>query len=581
MNNSNNNIFLAIILSFAILIGFQHFYGKPQAVRSGQTAGQQVPVALQQDREKGAIQAQRVSHDRAEILKETPRIAISTPQLSGSINLKGAKFDDLLLTRYRETADKEDRPITLLSPSGAAKPKAYYAEFNWLSDSISIAVPSADTVWKADGKELTPDHSVRMTWNNGEGQLFERTIAVDDQAMFTVTERVTNSGKSPVTLYPFGIVARQGTPAEAGRSGVVLEGGIGVLNGTLEEFKYKKMADEKKMVIDSTGGWLGVTDKYWLVAMVPPQDDKIIGEFVYNGAGASSPADGFYQVDFRGKGVTVLPGSSVERVSHLFAGAKRVSLLDTYAEKYNIPHFDKAIDFGWFYFLTKPFLFLLTALEHAVGHMGVAILLFTILLKLVTLPLSQKSYHSMARMKAIQPEIKKLQERFANDKAKLGQEMMDLYKREKVNPLSGCVPTLIQIPIFFALYKVLYVNIEMRGASFFGWIRDMSMPDPTSWFNLFGLAPWGVPSFFTGLMHIGAWPILMGISMLLQQKLSPQPPDKSQARAMTFMPIFFTYLLSNMPAGLVIYWTWSNLLGILQQWYIMRGDLMKKPVQRA
>jgi YidC/Oxa1 family membrane protein insertase len=374
-----------------------------------------------------------------------------------------------------------------------------------------------------------------------------------------------------VTLYPFGTVARQGLPTAPTRA-AVHEGGLGVLGGTLQEYKYKKLMDDGKQTLSSTGGWLGITDKYWLVAMIPPQDEKLTGEFTYNRSGTADPTMGFFQSDFRGNPVTIAAGTAVEQTSHLFAGAKRVGLLDHYAEQYSIPHFDRAIDFGWFYFLTRPFLYLLAMLAHAVGSIGFAILLFTVLLKLVTLPLSLKSYHSMARMKALQPELKHIQERFADDKVRQSQEMMELYKREKVSPLSGCVPTLIQIPIFFALYKVLYVNIEMRQAPFYGWIHDMSAPDPTSAFNLFGVIPLDLPS----ALHIGAWPVLMGLSMFLQQRLSPQPPDKSQARMFMLMPIIFTYMLARMPAGLVIYWTWSNLLGIAQQWFIMNRDAKRK-----
>ncbi len=579
---NNNNLFLAIVISFGILLGFQYFFPKPHP----QPVSHQ--VAAQVDVRKSAVEAlalassqAQVLRDRTDVIKDSPRVAIETPELSGSIGLKGARFDDLSLTAYHETPDKKSPAMVLLSPSGSASPHAaYYAEYSWLPELPSVSVPTGDTVWKADGTRLTPDRPLRLTWTSPQGLLFERTIAVDAQAMFTVTDRVTNRGREAVTLYPFGIVARQGHPEEL--SAVVHEGGLGVIGGTLEEYKYSKLADSKKIAADSVGGWLGFTDKYWLVAMVPPQDEKITATFAYNGG--KDDQKGFFQSDFRGAPVTVDAGGSVERVSRLFAGAKRVNLLDRYADAFTIPHFDRAIDFGWFYFLTRPFLHLLTALEHAVGSMGLAILLFTVLLKLVTLPLSQKSYHSMSRMKAIQPEMKRIQERFPGDKMRQSQEMMELYKREKVNPMSGCFPTLIQIPIFFALYKVLYVNIEMRGAPFYGWIRDMSAPDPTSWFNLFGIAPWNVISqisvdlglatlYLPPALHVGAWPFLMGISMFLQQKMSPQPPDKSQAQIMMLMPIFFTYLLASMPAGLVIYWTWSNLLGILQQWYIMRRDL--------
>jgi YidC/Oxa1 family membrane protein insertase len=565
----NNNLFLAIVLSLGILLGFQYFYVKPH-----QMAIHSQYLAQQIDKKSGnvaPVDAAQNLHDRSDILKDSPRVAISTSELSGSIDLKGARFDDLSLIRYRETEDKNSPAIILLSPKGSAQPHtAYYAEFSWLADA-GVVVPTEDTQWTADSQNLTPDHSIKLTWNNGQGLNFERTVAVDDHAMFTVTDRVTNAGAAPVTLFPFGTVARQGIPPTIGRS-VVHEGGLGVLGGTLEEYKYKKLMDDGKQAEDSNGGWLGITDKYWLVAMIPSQDQHITAEFVYNRAGALDPTMGFFQSDFRGSAVTIPAGGNTENVIHLFAGAKRVKLLDGYAEQYNIPHFDRAIDFGWFYFLTRPFLYLLAILANAVGSIGIAILLFTILLKVATLPLSLKSYHSMARMKALQPEMKRIQERFPDDKMRQSQETMELYKREKVNPMSGCVPTLIQIPIFFALYKVLYVNIEMRQAPFFGWIKDMSAPDPTSVFNAFGAIPIDLPM----ALHIGAWPILMGCSMFLQQRLSPQPPDKSQARIFMIMPIIFTYMLARMPAGLVIYWTWSNLLGIAQQWFIMRGDAKKK-----
>ncbi len=569
----NNNVFLAVILSFGILFGFQYLYVEPhrEALRAQHITQQVTPKNANGAAPVVAATPQNL-RDRKEVLKDNPRVILSTPELSGSINLKGARIDDLLLTSYRESVDKSSPSIVLLSPSGAAQPHAaYYAEFNWLADSAATGVPSADTVWKADGQKLTPEKAIHLTWNNGQNLIFDRTIAVDAEAMFTITDRVTNKGSEAVALYPFGIIARQGFP-QMESSAVVHEGGLGVFNNTLEEYKYKELMDEKKITQNGKGGWLGITDKYWLVAMIPPQDETLVGEFIYNRAGAAVKEMGFFQADFRGSAVTVPAGGSIERTSRLFAGAKKVSLLDRYAEEYDLPHFDRAIDFGWFYFLTRPFLYLLTALENAVGNMGLAILLFTVLLKLVTLPLSQKSYHSMARMKAIQPEIKRIQERFAEDKMRQSQEMMELYKREKVNPMSGCMPMIIQIPIFFALYKVLYVNIEMRQAPFYGWIQDMSAADPTSVLTLFGLIPVALPY----ALQIGVWPILMGLSMFLQQKMSPQPPDKSQARMFMFMPIIFTYMLVHMPAGLVIYWTWSNLLGIIQQWYIMRGDLRQK-----
>jgi YidC/Oxa1 family membrane protein insertase len=565
----NNNLIVAVVLSVLILVGFQYFYVKPQQEQYRQHVlaeklAQTAPVA-------NTPETTTTLRDRAAVIKDNARIAINTPELHGSVDLKGARFDDLQLAQYRETVADNAPDITLLSPAGSAAPyPSYYAEFSWLGDQ-GISVPTSQTEWKSDGKELSQAHPLTLTWDNGQGLLFQRTITVDDHFMFTLTDHVTNKTSVPVTLYPFGLIARQGNPVTRSLS-VLHEGPLAVLDGTLEEYKYKNLMTDGKKTQESQGGWLGITDKYWLVAMAPPQDEKIAAEFAYNATGQTDPAQGYFQSDFRGNAIVVGPNASIDHDVHFFAGAKRLRMLDHYAEQYNIPHFDRAIDFGWFYFLTKPFLYLLDFLGHVLGSFGLAILAFTVLLKLLTLPLSLKSYHSMARMKALQPEMKRLQERYADDKMKQSSELMEFYKREKVNPMAGCLPQLIQIPIFFALYKVLYVGIELRQAPFYGWIRDMSSPDPTSVFTLCGLIPVTLPA----AMHIGVWPILMGISMFAQQRLSPQPPDQTQARMFMFMPLLFTYMLAQMPSGLVIYWTWSNLLAILQQWYIMRKDSKKK-----
>ena len=564
----NNNLIAAVILSILILVGFQYLYVKPQQEHYRESV---LAQKLQQASQPSVPDVPAVLRDRALVISEQPRVAINTPELEGSINLKGGRFDDLKLVKYQQAVD-DASPVTLLSPAGSAQPfPSYYAEFSWLADA-GVTVPTAQTEWKADQKQLTPQTPLRLTWGNGQGLQFERTIAVDDDFMFTITDRVHNTGTAPATLYPFGLLARQGDPViKAARTSY--EGPLGVLNGTLENISYKKLTDDGKRAIESQGGWIGMTDKYWLAAIVVPQDDRMTAEFAYNGAAAGGDVNsGYFQTDFRSAAMTVAPQGTITHTARFFAGAKRLRLLDHYAEDGNIPHFDRAIDFGWFYFLTKPFLYLLDFLGTWLGGVGLAILMFTIGLKLLTLPLSLKSYHSMARMKALQPEMKRIQERFADDKVRQSQETMELYKREKVSPLSGCLPTLIQIPIFFALYKVLYVGIELRQAPFYGWVRDMSVPDPTTVLNGFGAIPVTLPA----ALHIGIWPILMGCSMFLQQRLSPQPPDKTQARMFMFMPIFFTYMLSQMPAGLVIYWTWSNLLSITQQWFIMRRDAQKK-----
>ena len=577
---NNKNFLLFVVLSILIMLGFNYTRTWWQPNPPVGVVTSPVPQAVSSPPATPTIAALR---DRSDVVKDSQRVPLLTPELSGSINLKGARLDDLVLTQYRETTDLGSPNVVLLSPAGSAAPyNAEYAEFSWLADSKDVAVPTSDSEWQAEGRELSPEHPLKLTWKNAQGLSFEREIAVDDHYMFTLTDRVVNAGTAAVTLYPFGLVARQGNPLTS-TSNVSFEGPLGVLGGTLEEFKYKKLMDDGKKTLDSDGGWIGITSKYWLVAVAPPKDEKLSADFIYDSSSAADVSQGHFQTDFRGAAVTLAAGGMASHVSHFFAGAKQISLLDAYADKFDIPHLDRAIDFGWFYFLTKPFLYLLSFLGTSLGSLGAAILVFTVMLKLITLPLSLKSNHSMARMKALQPEIARIKERFAEDKIRQNQEMMELFKREKVSPMSGCVPTLIQIPIFFALYKVLYIGIEMRQAPFFGWIKDMSAPDPTSWFNLFGLGSWNLPDpvtinfgiatlYIPPALHVGAWPIMMACSMFLQQRMSPQTMDKSQARMFMFMPIIFGYSLSSMPAGLVIYWTWSNLLSILQQWYIMKRD---------
>ena len=564
----NKNFLAAVALSILILVGFHYLYEKPKMeVYQQQLALQKLNPAPAKP--EIVPPAPVVLRDRATILAESSRVSIETPEVRGSISLKGARLDDLSLINYRETVEPNSPQIVLLSPAGSAAPhQADYAEFGWLGS--DVVVPDSSTVWRADQKTLTPAKPVTLTWDNGHGLAFERTVAIDDHFMFTITDRVKNSGKDSVTLYPFGLVARHGKP-QTSDIYIMHEGPIGILGGRLQEHKYKDMMATPKIVTDSDGGWLGITDKYWLVALAPSQDEKVAASFSYDRGTDANPEQGVFQTDFRGTPISLAAGASTEHTQHFFAGAKRLRLLDDYATRYDIPKLYDAIDFGWFYFLTKPFLYLLDILGNLFGNVGLAILAFTILLKFVTFPLSMKSYRSMAKMKILQPEIKALQERFKDDKQRMSVEMMELYKREKTNPMSGCLPNLIQIPIFFALYKVLYVGIEMRQAPFYGWIHDLSAPDPTSVLTLFGTIPWEF------IPHIGVWPVLMGLSMFLQQRLSPQPPDKTQAQIFMFLPIMFTFMMSSIAAGLIIYWTWSNLLGIAQQWFIMR----KMGVKRA
>ncbi len=564
--DNNTNFVIAVVLSLGILVAFHYLYEKPQMELAQQ---QMLLKKVEETKPKEEPVPAAPPRDRAQILAEGERLQIQTPELRGSISLKGARFDDLDLVKYRETTDPASPQIVLLSPAGSSAPhQAYFAEFGWLDGDISM--PNANTVWQADGKTLSPSKPVKLTWDNGQGLTFERTIAIDNQFMFTITDRVKNGSNGTVTLYPFGLISRHGKPNTTDTY-VLHEGPIGVLGNTLKEFKYKDLMKGQKKAEESQGGWLGITDKYWLVALIPAQDEKITAAVTYERGTDSKPEQGVFQTDFRGMPVSLAPGAVTEHVVRFFAGAKRVSLLDSYRDQFNIPLFDRAIDFGWYYYLTKPFLYLLDFLGQLFGNFGWAIVAFTIMLKLVTLPLSLKSYRSMAKLKTLQPVMKDIQERHKDDKARQSMEMMELYKREKVNPMSGCFPMLVQIPIFFALYKILYVGIEMRQAPLFGWIKDMSAPDPTSVLTLFGTLNW---SF---IPHIGVWPILMGISMYVQQKLSPQPPDKTQAQVFQFLPLIFTFMLANVAVGLIFYWTLSNIVGLGQQWYIMHKTGGRRP----
>jgi len=582
----NRNLILAIVLSVVILFGF-HFAvppapppeqpetvqqgtesltptaDRPQAPTAPAPAGTAPVVPGAGPSVPGAPPDPAVvaAQTRLQTLSGAPRVRIDTPRLHGSISLVGGRIDDLTLADYRETLDPESAEIVLLSPLDAPNP--YYVETGWVPGQGTTApLPGPETNWTADGTTLAPDSPVTLTWNNGDGLTFNRTFTVDADYMFAVTETVENAGEASVTLHPYALVARHGTPEVTGFY-ILHEGLLGVFEEKLEEIDYDDL--QEKGVIDkaSIGGWIGITDKYWLAAVIPDQQEKIVARFVHR---RETSADK-YQSDFLGGPRTVASGATAEVTTQAFLGAKEVRVLDGYAAEHTIKNFDLAIDFGWFYFLTKPLFLFLILINDYVGNLGVAILLLTVVIKLVFFPLANKSYRAMSQMKRLQPEMTKLRERFGEDKVRLNQEMMALYKREKVSPASGCLPMLIQIPVFFALYKVLFVTIEMRHAPFFGWIQDLSAPDPTTIFNVFGLIPWQPPE----ILLIGIWPLIMGVTMYLQQKLNPAPPDPIQAKIFMFLPIIFTFMLARFPAGLVIYWAWNNVLSMAQQWVIMRS----------
>jgi YidC/Oxa1 family membrane protein insertase len=608
--DNNRNTILAMVLSMAVLVGWIILVDAPrkaaqeqqrqaqietQTEQGGDTSTQApaapgapsgVPsaggnVPLPQDGAGTAPAAGNVpgadivadtGRSRAEILGSTRRVKIETPALSGSINLAGGRIDDLLLTKYRETTDPDSPLIELYSPLGAADP--YYAEFGWVARGVNT--PKAETVWSADRDVLTPDQPVTLSWDNGEGLTFERTIAVDSDYKFTVSQSVENNSGEAVTLFPYGLVNRVGRPKIAGFF-VLHEGLIGVFGEEgLTELDYDDL-DEAEPAANGTReivpiksietGWLGITDKYWASALIPTSGTSYTPRFFRSGSDEVPN----YQADYLGAGQAVPAGGSAAHKVLLFAGAKEVDVINGYEEQENIDRFSLMIDWGWFYFLTKPLFYLIDWFYQVFGNFGLAILGVTVLVKAVFFPLANKSYTSMTRMKKVQPEVKKLQERYKDDQMGLRTAMMELYKTEKINPLSGCWPIMIQIPVFFALYKVLFITIEMRHAPFFGWIRDLAAPDPTSLFNLFGALPYDVPQF----LLIGVWPLIMGITMFVQMQMNPQPPDKTQAMIFAWMPVIFTFMLASFPAGLVIYWAWNNFLSILQQGFIMRRHGVK------
>jgi YidC/Oxa1 family membrane protein insertase len=567
------NFLLAIVISAAILFGFQYFVAprapapQPATTQTSQgpapqapaTPGVAAPTPAPGDT---AAPAAAPAASREKVLAETPRVTIDTPRLKGSIDLVAARIDDLTLVNYRETPDPDSPQIVLLAPDGTATP--YFAEFGWVASDASVKIPGADTRWTSSGGTLTPDHPVDLTWDNGAGLRFTRHYAVDANYMFTLTQDVANNSGAKVTLYLYAFVARKGE-VPVSSTYLLHVGPIGVFNGALQDgYKYGDMKADGP-TFQSTGGWMGITDKYWLTAIVPDQKEAVTSNFRHVTQGGVD----VYQVDYRGDAHDVAPGASLSVDEHFFAGAKEVALLDRYETQYGVPRFDRAIDFGWFYFLTKPIFLTLDFFYAHIGNFGLSIMLLTVIIKGLFFPLANKSYRAMSKMRLLQPEMAKLRERFGDDKVKLNQEMMALYKRVGANPMAGCLPIAIQIPVFFSLYKVLYVTIEMRQAPFYGWIHDLSAPDPTSFINLFGLLPFAPPEI--SFLHIGAWPIIMGITMFLQQKLNPQPPDPVQAKMFMALPFVFTYMLAQFASGLVIYWAWNNLLSIAQQWTIMRS----------
>jgi YidC/Oxa1 family membrane protein insertase len=604
----NRNTILAVILSGLVLIAWQYFYNVPQMEKQRAEAQKQAelqkptpqatpgttpqagsvpaPAGTTPAITQPASAAPVISREAA--LEATPRIKIESPRISGSISLKGARIDDLALEKYRETVDPKSPAIVLFSPSQTAAP--YYAEFGWVpATGSSSRIPDQNTMWQQEGSgALTPTSPVTLKYDNGDGLIFRRTIAIDDRYLFTIKDEVSNVGAAPVTLYPFALISRHGTPQVSGYY-ILHEGLIGYLGEQgLQEKNYKAVVEApvlgdgmRGFEFNVTNGWLGITDKYWAAALLPDTTAKLRARFI------AEPGNTVrYQANYLQEPQTLPIGGTISANARLFAGAKEASVVGMnfplvgfggYNKELGLNHFDLLIDWGWFYFITKPMFLALDWFYRFFGNFGVSILLVTVIVKLLFLPLANKSYASMAKMKSVQPQLAALKERYPDDRVKQQQEMMEIYKKEKINPIAGCLPVALQIPVFFSLYKVLFVTIEMRHAPFFGWIKDLSAPDPTNLFNLFGLLhfdPTQIP-VFGHYLWLGVWPIIMGITMWFQMKLNPTPPDPTQKMIFDWMPLIFTFMLAGFPAGLVIYWAWNNLLSVLQQSFIMRKNGVK------
>ena len=560
----NRNVIIAVILSTAILIGWSMYFENPDEAQrkrleiQGKTETQTNIQKPETPQTTKANPTKAIS--RGEALKEGDRVSIENSNLAGSISLRGAIIDDIVLKNYRETLDKNSKPIVVLSPKKSDE--GYFVESGWATTKSDIKVPDNNSIWQIrDGKKLTPSTPVTLEWNNREGIIFSKKIEVDNKYLFKITETIRNEKNKTIELFHYSQITKNTKPTTENFY-ILHEGLIGVVDKNLKEETYSTIEKEKKTYAGKSG-WFGITDKYWMSAIIPESGKSFKGEYSF----ANS-----YKANFIISEPTIAnPQKSTSATLKIFIGAKEVYPIDNYTEIEKIDRFDLSIDWGWFYFITKPLFFVIDYIFKIVGNFGLAIIILTLIVRILFFPLNNYSFKSMAKMKVLQPETLRLKELYKDDVKRTQQEMMALYKREKVNPLSGCLPILIQIPIFFAVYKMLFVTLEMRHAPFFGWIKDLSAADPTTIFNLFGLIPWNPPSF----LMIGVWPILMGITMYFQMKLNPTPPDPIQAKIFAFFPLIMTVMLATFPSGLVVYWTVSNVLTMAQQYYIMKKTTVK------
>ena len=559
----NKNVFIAIALSMSVLLFWGAFFETPRQINENQNQNKNEIIKKNEQSEiTPNILPEKIITEisRKDALTKVDRIIVENEKVTGSISLQGAIFDDLSFKNYKTTLDSEEN-VVFLNPKETQD--GYYIESGWTSVGNKIAVPNLDTIWKVKGNRVLSNNSdVTLEWDNGRGLTFTKTISLDEKYLFKIKQKVKNNTSSEVSLYPYAQITRNKKPDDVMGFYILHEGFIGVFDGELKEDDYDDVKD-KKIVRNSDNGWLGITDKYWVTAIVPPEDQNFKSSFLYK--------DNFRANYILNSPVSISSKTSSENEVRLFVAAKEVETVDGYAESENIDKFDLTIDWGWFYFFTKPLFFVIDYLFKFSGNFGIAIVLITLAIRIIFFPLANYSFRSMAKMKAVQPEMVRLKELHKDDKVKLQQEMMALYRKEKINPASGCLPILIQIPFFFAIYKMLFISLEMRHQPFFGWIQDLSAKDPTTIFNLFGLIPWDPPGF----LIIGIWPILMGLTMYLQQKLNPAPADPIQAKIFAFFPLFLTVILAPFPSGLVVYWTVNNVLTIAQQWVIMRQTKVK------
>ena len=561
----SKNVLMAVILSTVIIVGWQVLVVDPELKK---TKTEVTKIEQTTSANNGKPSAPSINNklpapqkliSRTDAVSSEQRVRLENEKLTGSISLNGALIDDVVLKNYKETLDKNSKQVVILNPKKMNT--GYYLESGWASAN-NLKVPDNNSVWTlVKNKSLTPQTPIELEWDNKNGLIFNKKIEIDNQYLFKITESIKNNSKNKVYLFHYSQITRKEKPSVQNFY-ILHEGLVGVIDERLQEQKYDDIK-EKNEKYQGTEGWVGITDKYWLTAIVPQKKEAFNAEFTFN--------DSYKANYILTNPTSIEPGKTNSRSAQLFIGAKEVNVIDGYTKTADIKKFDLAIDWGWFYFFTKPLFFIIDYLYKFCGNFGIAIVLLTAGIRLLFFPLANYSFASMAKMKALQPEMVRLKDLHKDDKQKIQLEMMALYRKEKINPVSGCLPMLIQIPFFFAIYKMLFVTLEMRHAPFFGWIQDLSAPDPTSLFNLFGLIPWSPPSF----LIIGVWPILMGVSMWVQQKLNPAPTDPIQAKIFAFFPLFLTVMLASFPSGLVVYWTVNNVLTMAQQYIIIRKTTIK------